>query len=58
MAQHRAAVALQCVAGGITALATWRYGLAGLIAGLLGVWFLGLAKPAPDSELDKLTKRD
>ena len=55
--QYRLAVMLQCAAAVGAALGLWRYGLPGLIAGLLGVWLLGLAKPLPDSELDKLTKR-
>jgi len=56
MAQHRAALALQCVAAVLGAVATWRYGLPGLIVGVLAVLLFGMAKPPPDSDLDKLTK--
>lgn len=35
----------------------WRYGLAGLIFGLVLLWFVSLARPGPSATLDKLTGR-
>ena len=58
IAQHWAATVAQwafAVAGAFAAL--W-HGPPALAAGGLAFWILGMAKPGPDSELDRATDRD
>ena len=58
VAQHRVAGALQLVAAVGAIVGAFRYGLPGFAAGALAFWLFSMAKPGPDTDLDKLTGRD
>lgn len=57
IAQARAALFARWAALGAGAVAALWHGPPALILGGLGFWFLGLAAPPPDPDLDRATGR-
>lgn len=48
---------LSICALGLAAFWGWKYGWPGILAALIGLWFIRMGKPPPDDKIDKLTGR-